>query len=131
MTKLMLSILAGLTIAGTGASVAAADSNCQDFEIHVHNEFEVGGDAKDIRVVDFSYWDDEDSRWRNETTSNSVIGVGDDDLWEKNLSYVGGETGVVIRVFFQVFDGGWGPTIHRDSNAFRCIDGDHLDIDVD
>lgn len=132
MKRLIGSAICALTLT-TGAGLAHADSKCNNFEIIVENEFTgVDGVPNQIKVFDLSYWDDEDGVWRGETTSNETINYGSSETWSKNLSFVGGEYGVVVRVHYRVFfNGAWGADRTKDSAAFRCIDNDSIRITID
>ena len=112
-------------------SEAFKDSKCSDVDIHVHNQYTRNGDNKDIKVVDFKYYDYEDSKWRNESTSNKIIDWGGSKLWNKALEYVGGET-TKIKVYFKYNLGGtsWSSTYTRTSTNFFCYDGYHKDITI-
>lgn len=129
--KLISSTLAALTLAGLAAGTAAADSKCSDVGIEVRNEFisPLTNTQARIKVVDFEYWDDEDNKWRDESTDNKIINAGQPQVWTKNLEYVGGEPGVKIKVFFRFeepgngLNGGWSDVRTRISSAFTCVDG--------
>lgn len=112
------------TLFSTGA--AAADSKCSQVNIQIKNEYKdpVTGAQVDIRVVDFSYWDGEDNKWRDEWTDNKRINFGQTAVWTKNLEYVGGEPGVKIKVYFQYDQagGGWSTNHTKTSAAFTCND---------
>ena len=128
--KLTASLLAAATLAGL-AGTAAADSKCSDVGIEVRNQFTspTTNTQTRIKVVDFEYWDDEDNKWRDESTDNKIINAGQAATWTKNLEYVGGESGVKIKVFFRWeepgngLNGGWSDTITRTSTTFTCVDG--------
>src|SRR5262249_35923665 len=95
--------LAGVAlVAGSAGQAAAADSKCSSVNIQVTNEYHdpVTGAKVDIKVVDFQYFDKEDNKWRSEVTDNQRINFGQTAVWNKNLEYVGGETGVKIKVLY-------------------------------
>jgi hypothetical protein len=102
--------------------------------IEVKNQYHdpVTGSQVDIRVVDFAYWDDEDFTWRDEWTDNKRINYGQTAVWNKNLSYVGGEAGVKIKVYFKYEQAGGGfSTDHtKTSSVFTCVDGKTVPITV-
>lgn len=133
MRTLVASALTALVFLAASAGVAAADSNCNDFNIVVVNQY-VGSDGygKDIKVIDLDYWDDEDGKWRGEATSNHVIDYGSVHTWSKNLEKVGGELGVKVRIYYQVYDNGsWGDTKTKASTVFQCIDSGSIWITVE
>lgn len=118
------------------AAQAAADDKCSSVNIQVVNQYKdpATGGKVDIKVVDFSYWDKEDNKWRQESTDNKRINFGQTAVWNKNLEYVGGETGVKIRVTFQydqAGNGGWSSDHTKLSEAFKCVDGTTVPITVD
>jgi hypothetical protein len=119
--------LAAIALVVVFAGQASADSKCSSVNIQVKNEYHdpVTGAKVDIRVTDFSYWDAEDNKWRNESTDNKRINFGQTAVWNKNLEYVGGETGVKIKVSFKYDQagGGWSTTHTQTSTAFKCTDG--------
>lgn len=127
-------IAAGLALAIEFADTAAADSKCSKLNILVTNEFRdpIKNANVEIKVVDFKYWDKEDNKWRNESTDNKRILHGQTGSWKKNLAYVGGETGVKIKVYYKYSQpgGGWSTDYTQLSNAFKCIDGDSVEIIV-
>lgn len=120
---LALSCFIGLT------GVAAADK-CKDVDIEVHNEFDDDGVPLQIKIVDMDYWDDSEGKWREEMTSNRIVNPGGRTTYEKNLSFVGGESGVVIRIHFKYLttNNGWSETLTAESDEFTC--NDHDDVDV-
>jgi hypothetical protein len=111
---------------------AAADSKCSDVNIQVTNEYRdpVNNAKVDIKVVDFKYWDKEDNKWRNESTNNKRIDPGQTESWNKNLAYVGGETGVKVKAYYKYSQagGGWSTKHTKLSNAFKCVDGTPVSI---
>jgi hypothetical protein len=134
MKKFIASVLCAPAVAlSLYGGAARADSKCNDVGIVVTNGY-IGSDGyeKDIKVTDISYYDDEDNNWRNETTSNHTINFGSAYTWTKNLSFVGGEQGVKVKIYYQVYDNGsWGSTRTTTSGAFRCIDSTSVWITVD
>jgi hypothetical protein len=125
MKKMIATCLSTLALATLAAGTAAADSMCSQVNLEITNEFHdpQGGAAVDIKVVDFKYWDDEDQKWRDEVTDNKRINPTQTAVWNKNLEYVGGESGVRIRVFFKFMHAGnWSSTRTQDSAAFTCVD---------
>lgn len=135
--KLTAAVLAAATLAGL-AGTAAADSKCSDVGIEVRNQFTspITNTQARIKVVDFDYWDDEDDRWRDEVTDNKIINSGQAATWTKNLEYVGGESGVRIRVYFRYeepgngLNGGWSEILTRTSATFTCVDGTNRVITI-
>jgi hypothetical protein len=119
-------------LAFTGS--AAADSRCSNVSIQVKNDYrDPATNAKvDIKVVDFKYWDKEDDKWRNEVTDNKRIDTGQTEVWNKNLEYVGGETGVKVKVYYRYDQagGGWSATHSALSDAFKCTDGATVPVTV-
>lgn len=128
--KLTASLLATATLVGL-AGTAAADSKCSNVGIEVRNQFTspITNTQTRIKVVDFEYWDDEDDKWRDEVTDNKTINAGQAATWTKNLEYVGGESGVKIKVHFRYeepgngLNGGWSEVLTRTSSSFTCVDG--------
>jgi len=126
--------LAGVALVAGFAGQAAADSKCSSVNVEVTNQYHdpVTGAKVDIKVVDFQYWDAEDAKWRSELTDNKRINFGQSAVWNKNLEYVGGETGVKIKVFFQYDQagGGWSTDHTQLSTAFKCVDGTKVPITI-
>jgi hypothetical protein len=126
-----LSVLA-LLVGFAGA--AAADSNCSSVNIEVTNDYRdpVTNARVRIKVLDLQYWDQEDNKWRGEATDNKIILSGQAENWNTDLSYVGGETGVKIKLFFKhdQAGGGWSTDHWSFSDAFRCVDGSTVPITV-
>ena len=116
------------------AGAASADSKCSAVNIEVKNEYHdpATGAQVDIRVVDFEYFDDEDNKWREEWSDNKRINFGQTAVWNKNLEYVGGETGVKIKVFYKYDQSGgdFSATHTKTSTAFKCVDGKSVLITV-
>jgi hypothetical protein len=103
----------------------ATAKSCKDVTIKVDNDFEHDGSAKDIKVVDFDYWDDTEGKWRGENyVGNLVIDFnnGPRTLTTRNLEYVGGESGVIIRVQFKYLTAtnGWSETLNAQTAQFTC-----------
>lgn len=120
----------------TGMSgMTFADSKCSDVNINVTNKYRdpVNNAKVDIKVVDFKYWDKEDNKWRNELTDNKRIDPDQTASWNKNLAYVGGESGVKIKVYYKYSQagGGWSAKHSKLSSAFKCVDGMPVDITID
>ncbi len=118
------------------SDTARADSKCSDVNIQVTNEYRdpINNARVDIKVVDFKYKDKEDGGiWRNEATNNKRIDPNQTEVWNKNLEYVGGESGVKIKVYYKYKEAGgnWSSKYSRVSNAFTCIDGTTVAITVD
>lgn len=135
MSKLILSTLAGLALAAGTAATAAAKP-CKDVDIHVFNDFEHDGAAIQIKVVDFDYWDDTEGKWREENfVGNTIYDPGDDFhlVDDRNLEYVGDESGVVIRVQFRYLtaNNGWSEVLTAESLPHTCTDGEHFNVIVE
>ena len=88
--------------------------------------------VRQIKLVDFDYWDNGEGKWREENfVANQIIDYGDDyTISNRNLEYVGGESGVKIRVQFKyrTTDNGWSEDINATSASFTCNDGEHVDV---
>lgn len=134
MRKLIMSTIAALSVAGGMAGTAMAD-RCQDVHIHVDNEFEEDGDFLQIKIVDFDYWDDDEGKWREENFVGNTIAQPHENkhLTERNLEYVGGQSGTVIRVQFQYLtaENGWSESLNAESSEFTCTDGRLVTVRVD
>ena len=135
MKQVMYRFVAGVAlVAGFAGQAAAEDSKCSNVNIQITNEYHdpVNGAKVEIKVVDFQYRDREDGKWRGEWTDNKTIGFGQTAVWNKNLEYVGGETGVKIKVFFKYDQagGGWSTDHTQDSTAFKCVDGTSVPITI-
>ena len=133
--KLVYRIAVGVALVAGFAARAAADDKCSSVNIQVVNQYHdpATGAKVDIRILDFSYWDKEDNKWRQEVTDNKRINFGQTAVWNKNLEYVGGETGVKIRITFQydqAGNGGWSADHTKLSTAFKCVDGTTVPITV-
>jgi hypothetical protein len=135
MYRTMIRLSSALAIVAGFAAVASADSKCSSVNIQVVNNYRdpVKNAQVDIKVVDFEYFDLEDNKWREEWTDNKRINFGQTAVWTKNLEYVGGETGVKIKVYFQYDQSGgnWSATYTKTSAAFKCVDGKAVAITVD
>ncbi|HTE55470.1 MAG TPA: hypothetical protein VK698_31665 [Kofleriaceae bacterium] len=132
MRKLIMSIAAGLMMAGGLAGTAVAD-RCKDVDIHVYNDFEHDGAPFQVKVIDFDYWDDTEGKWREENwIGNTLYDPGDDFhlVDNRNLEYVGEEDDVVIRVQFKYLttSNGWSETLDSESAPFHCDDGEHVNV---
>lgn len=116
------------------AGAAAADSNCSNVNILVTNEYRdpVTSSKVRIKVVDLAYYDKNDTKWRQEATDNKIIEYGQTENWNKGLSYVGGETGVKIKLYFKYDQagGGWSTDHTFLSQSFKCVDGTSVPITV-
>jgi hypothetical protein len=124
----------GLVLALGVTNAAVADSKCSDVNVQVTNGYRdpVTNAKVDIKVVDFKYWDKEDNKWRNELTDNKRIDPDQTAVWNKNLAYVGGETGVKIKVYYKYSQagGGWSAEHSQLSSAFKCVDGTSVPITI-
>jgi hypothetical protein len=127
--------LAALAVAAGFATAAAADSKCSNVNIQVTNKYKdpVTHAKVDIKVVDLEYWDKEDNKWRDEVTDNKRIDFGQTKTWNKNLEYVGGESGVKIKLYFKYDQagGGWSAEHTTTSSAFTCNDGTSVPVTVE
>jgi hypothetical protein len=134
MNSVSYRILLGLALVAAFAGPAAADSKCSSVDIQVTNDYRdpVTNAKVDIKVVDLQYWDKEDNKWRSELTDDKRINTGQTAVWNKNLEYVGGETGVKIKIFFKYEQagGGWSTDHSQLSDAFKCVDGTSVPITV-
>ena len=132
MNKMMMAAAIGMAVLGS-AGIASADL-CRNVDIHIHNEF-VNGYGRQIKLVDFDYWDNTEGKWREENfVANQIIDYGDDYLiTNRDLEYVGGESGVKVRIQFkyQTTDNGWSEEINAASASFTCNDGDHVEVYAD
>ncbi len=134
MKRFICGLFSGLALAVAFTGTAAADSKCSDVNIQVTNAYRdpVNNAKVDIKVVDFKYYDKEDKKWRNEWTDNKRIDPDQTETWNKNLAYVGGETGVKIKVYYK-YDragSGWSGKYSKLSSAFTCVDGTQVPITV-
>lgn len=116
------------------SGAALADSKCSDVNIQITNDYRdpVTNAQVDIKVVDFEYWDKEDNKWRGESTTNKRIDPGQTGIWNKALEYVGGESGVKLKVYFKYEQagGGWSTEHSQQSGSFTCIDGMVVAVDI-
>jgi hypothetical protein len=114
---------------------AAGDSKCSQVNIQVKNQYKdpATGAKVDIKVTDFQYWDKEDNKWRGEWTDNKTINYGQTAVWTKNLEYVGGESGVKVKVFYKYDQagGGWSANHTKVSSAFTCNDQTVVPITIE
>ena len=118
-----------MAVLASWSGAARADSKCSDFDIIVTNNV-LGDDGlgKEVDVIDFSYFDVEDDKWRNEWVSNHRINYGSSWTWNHNLEYVGGET-IKIQIEYQVYeDGHWSSHKFKTSPEFTCVDSGHREI---
>jgi hypothetical protein len=122
--QFMMAAAIGIALAGS-ASVASADL-CRNVDIHIHNSFVTNGASRQIKVVDFDYWDATEGKWREENfVANEIIDYGGNyTISNRDLEYVGGEAGVKIRVQFQyrTTSNGWSDDINATSGTFTCND---------
>src|SRR5262249_18883222 len=134
MKLIIVRVIAGVALVAGFAAQAAADDKCSSVNIQVTNKYHdpVTGAKVDIRVVDFSYVDKEDNKLRGESTDNKRINFGQTAVWNKNLEYVGGETGVKLKVTFKYEQAGGGFSTDHSifSSAFKCVDGMNLPVTV-
>lgn len=132
MSSVSYRIFFGLALVVGFAGRAAADSKCSSVDIQVTNDYRdpVTNAKVDIKVVDLAYWDKEDNKWRDEVTDNKRINPGQTAVWNKNLEYIGGETGVKIKIYFKYEQagGGWSTDHTELSDAFKCVDGTSVPI---
>ncbi len=103
----------------------ASARSCKDVTIKVDNDFTHDGSPVQIKVVDFDYWDDGEGKWREENyVANLVINFngGPRTVTTRNLEYVGGESGVIIRVQFKYLtaENGWSETLDAQTSRFTC-----------
>jgi hypothetical protein len=120
--KIISTALVSLLIAAC-SGMASAD-RCKDVAIKVKNDFTHDGEAIQIKAVDFDYWDDTEGKWREENwVGNEVIDPGDlRTINTRNLEYVGGESGVVLRVQYKYMTAtkGWSEKLNAQSSSFFC-----------
>lgn len=103
----------------------ATAKSCKDVTIKVDNDFEHDGSPVQIKVVDFDYWDDGEGKWREEDRVGDLVidfNNGSRTLTTRNLEYVGGESGVIIRVQFKYMTAtnGWSETLNAQTPTFTC-----------
>jgi hypothetical protein len=128
-------ICAALGLATLGGVKAASADTCRDVDIVVENNFTQNGSPIQIKVIDFDYFDNTEGKWRDEAwNSNTIVAPGDTILYaeSRNLSFVGGESGTVIRVQFQYLtaNNGWSATLDALSAPFHCDRGDQVTVPV-
>ncbi len=115
------------------AGIAAADT-CRDVTIKVNNEFTQDAAPVQIKVIDFDYWDDTEGKWREESfVGNLIVNPGAiATLATRNLSFVGGESDVQIRVQFKYLTAtnGWSETLDAISDPFTCVTNRVITVDV-
>ncbi len=121
-----LAMIATLTAAAlvAGADRAAADT-CRNVDIRVKNSFRQDGAPIQIKAVDFDYWDDTEGKWRDEAFVGNLVILPGATEWfatNRNLSFVGGEHDVQIRVQFRYFtaNNGWSELLDAYSEPFTC-----------
>jgi hypothetical protein len=123
MNKMTFSVAAVSFLASLLPGIASADL-CRDVEIKVKNSFTHDGTPVQINVVDFDYWDDTEGKWREENwVGNEVIDDGKTKpINTRNLEYVGGESGVAVRVQFKYMTAtkGWSEKLNARSDSFFC-----------
>lgn len=132
MRKLIMTAIAALGV--TAMAGTAMAEKCKDVDIHVDNEFQEDGQFLQIKVVDFDYWDDEKGKWREENFVGNEIWQPHEEkhMNERNLEYVGGQSGTVIRVQFKYLtaNNGWSEILHAESSEFTCTDGRRVTVTV-
>ena len=132
MMKFAMCGLVAIAMAAS-AGVAAADT-CRDVTIKVRNEFTQDTAPVQIKVIDFDYWDDTEGKWREESfVSNLIVNPGAlATLATRNLSFVGGENDVQIRVQFKYLTAtnGWSETLDAISDPFTCISNRTVTVEV-
>ena len=120
--KICCAVFASFLIATWSGTSSAA--RCKDVTVKVQNDFIHDGSALQIKVVDFDYWDDTEGKWREENwVGNEVIDPGDlRTINTRNLEYVGGESGVVVRVQYKYMTAknGWSEKLNAKSSSFFC-----------
>jgi hypothetical protein len=104
--------------------VASAEK-CKDVTVKVTNNFLNAGIKHQIQVVDLDYWDPQDAKWREENGVPNVT-INEDKTRKvdtRNLEYVGGQKGVIVRVQFKYFaasSNSWSEKINAESDKFTC-----------
>jgi hypothetical protein len=128
-----MSLVVGAVVVSS-AQVAFADK-CKNVDIHITNEFIHDGTQRQVKIVDFDYWDDTEGKWREENlVNNFILDYGDDDdISDRNLEYVGNESGVQIRVQFKYMttNNGWSEELDAYSSVFTCNNGDDVYVTID
>ena len=115
-----------LALAFAGWSGVASARLCKDVAIRVDNDFTHDGSPAQIQVVDFDYWDDTEGKWREENWVGNVVidfNGGARTIATRNLEYVGGESGVIIRVQYKYMteNNGWSEKLTAQSTPFTCL----------
>jgi hypothetical protein len=120
--KIISAVLVSLLFTGW-SGIAAAD-RCKDVTVKAKNSFSHDGTAVQIQVVDFDYWDDTEGKWREENwVGNLVIDpTHTSTIGKRNLEYVGGESGVIVRVQYKYMTekNGWSEQLNAQSSSFTC-----------
>jgi hypothetical protein len=121
--KLVSAVLTALAFAA--CSGIASAHLCKDVTIKVDNDFTHDGSPAQIQVVDFDYWDDGEGKWREENWVGNVVidyNAGARTIATRNLEYVGGESGVIIRVHYKYMTekNGWSERLTAQSTPFTC-----------
>ena len=113
-----------LALTITGWSGFALADRCKDVSIKVKNDFTHDGTAVQIQVVDFDYWDDTEGKWREENWVGNVVvdPTKTKTIATRNLEYVGGESGVLIRIQYKYMTAknGWSEQLNAQSSSFKC-----------
>ncbi|MCU0682866.1 MAG: hypothetical protein MUF34_11550 [Polyangiaceae bacterium] len=131
MKRFVSSVVCALAFTAV-AGAAHADSKCSNFDIIVENNFVSGGLGREIKVIDMEYFDNEDGKWRSEVTGNETINPGSSETWTKNLEYVGGESGVIVKIHYKAFvNGAWTSTLFENSSSFQCVDNGFVRVTVE
>ena len=125
MTRQIVSAVV-LALAFAGWSGVASARLCKDVTIKVDNDFTHDGSPAQIQVVDFDYWDDTEGKWREENWVGNVVidfTAGARTIATRNLEYVGGESGVIIRVQYKYMTekNGWSEQLTAQSSPFTCV----------
>lgn len=133
MMKFAMCALVAFSMAAS-VGVAAADT-CRDVDIKVRNEFTQNGSPIQIKVIDFDYWDNTEGKWRDEAFVGNVIinpGALVTLAADRNLSFVGNEGGVQIRVQYKYLtaNNGWSETLDAVSDPFTCINNRIVTVEV-
>ena len=73
------------------------------------------------------YWDDDKGKWREENWIDNLVIDNDhtETIANRNLEYVGDQSGVVIQIEFRYMTAknGWSETLYAQSSSFICGDG--------
>jgi hypothetical protein len=115
-----------VALAFAGWSGIASARLCKDVTIKVDNDFTHDGSPAQIQVVDFDYWDDGEGKWREENWVGNVVidfNAGARTIATRNLEYVGGESGVILRVQYKYMTAknGWSEKLTAQSSPFTCV----------